>query len=69
MEWEGEMARAEHARALFFEGAVARWMVPVARLHPGIRRVLSDLLACRQPYTGLTRRLVTAATGGYFPYS
>ena len=60
-EWEGEMARAEHARALFFEGAVARWMVPVARLHPGIRRVLSDLLACRQPYTGLTRRLLTAA--------
>ena len=26
-----------------------------------IRRVLGDLLACRQPYTGLTRRLLTAA--------
>jgi flavin-dependent dehydrogenase len=58
-----EMERADRACALFFEGAVARWMVPVARIHPGIRRVLGDLLACRQPYTGLRRRLLEAAVG------
>jgi hypothetical protein len=39
-------------------------MVPVARFHPGIRRVLGDLLACRQPYHGLRRRLLRAAIGG-----
>ena len=61
LEWEGEMERAAAARDLFFEGSVGRWMVPVARLHPGIRRVLGNLLACRQPYTGLKRRLVGAA--------
>lgn len=58
-----EMERAAHARDLFFEGAVGRWMVPVARVHPGVRRVLGDLLACRQPYTGLRRRLLSAAVG------
>jgi hypothetical protein len=35
-------------------------MVPLARLHPGVRGVLGDLLACRQPYRGLTRRLLRA---------
>jgi flavin-dependent dehydrogenase len=62
-ELQEEMERADRACALFFEGAVARWMVPVARVHPGIRRVLGDLLACRQPYTGLRRRLLEAAVG------
>ncbi len=62
-ELEKEMARAMRARALFFEGPLGQWMVPVARLHPGIRRVLSDLLACRQPYGGLRRRLLRAAVG------
>ena len=60
-ELEKEMERAHRARSLFFEGPVGplgQWMVPVARLHPGIRRVLSDLLACRQPYEGLRRRLL-----------
>jgi flavin-dependent dehydrogenase len=61
LEWEGEMERIGAARDLFFEGSLGRWMVPVARVHPGIRRVLGDLLACRQPYTGLRRRLVRAA--------
>jgi flavin-dependent dehydrogenase len=56
----GELSRAERARDLFFEGGVGRWMVPFARIHPGIRGVLSDLLACRQPYQGLRRRLVRA---------
>jgi len=37
--------------------------VPVARPHPGIRRVLGNLLACRQPYEGLRRRLLKAAVG------
>jgi flavin-dependent dehydrogenase len=60
-EWEGEMERAHRASDLFFETAVGRWMVPVARAHAGIRRVLADLLACRQPYTGLSRRLLGAA--------
>ena len=58
-----EMEKAHRARDLFFEGSVGQWMVPVSRLHPGIRRVLADLLACRQPYTGLRRRLVGAALG------
>jgi flavin-dependent dehydrogenase len=56
-----DMERAGRARNLFFEGSIGQWMVPVARLHPGIRGVLSDLLACRQPYTGLRRRLLRAA--------
>jgi flavin-dependent dehydrogenase len=62
-ELQGEMERAERARSLFFEGWIGRWMVPVARTHPGIRRVLADLLACRQPYAGLRRRLLRAAVG------
>ncbi len=62
-ELEGEMERATHARDLFFEGAIGRWAVPVARAHPGIRKVLNDLLACRQPYGGLRGRLLRAAVG------
>jgi flavin-dependent dehydrogenase len=62
-ELAGEMARARRARDLFFDGPLGQWMVPVARLHPGIRRVLGDLLACRQPYGGLRRRLLAAAIG------
>ena len=34
-ELEGEMERAARARDLFFEGAIGRWMVPVARAPPG----------------------------------
>ncbi len=56
-----EMERAARARSLFFDDPVGQWMVPVARMHPGIRRVLSDLLACRQPYRGLRGRLLRAA--------
>jgi flavin-dependent dehydrogenase len=57
----GEMERALKARSLFFDDPVGQWMVPVSRVHPGIRRVLSDLLACRQPYRGLRGRLLKAA--------
>jgi menaquinone-9 beta-reductase len=60
-ELEGEMERAALARSLFFDDPIGQWMVPVSRAHPGIRRVLADLLACRQPYRGLRRRLVRAA--------
>jgi hypothetical protein len=60
----GELERAGRARGLFFDGPLGQWMVPVARAHPGIRRVLGDLLACRQPYQGLRRRLLRAAIGG-----
>jgi flavin-dependent dehydrogenase len=60
-ELAGDLERAGRARDLFFEGSIGQWMVPLARLHPGIRRVFSDLLACRQPYTGLRRRLLRAA--------
>jgi flavin-dependent dehydrogenase len=56
-----EMERAARARSLFFDDPVGQWMVPVSRLHPGIRRVLSDLLACRQPYRGLRGRLLRSA--------
>lgn len=56
-----EMERAARARSLFFDDPIGQWMVPVSRLHPGIRQVLSDLLACRQPYRGLRRRLLTSA--------
>ncbi len=58
-----EMEKAGQARDLFFEGSIGQWMVPAARLHPGIRRVLGDLLACRQPYGGLRRRLVRGLVG------
>jgi len=62
-ELAADMERAGRARDLFFEGAIGQWMVPLARLHPGVRRVFSDLLACRQPYTGLRKRLLRAAVG------
>jgi menaquinone-9 beta-reductase len=58
-----DMEKAGHARDLFFEGSIGRWAVPLSRVHPGIREVLNDLLACRQPYTGLRRRLLGAAVG------
>lgn len=61
MELEEEMERAATARSLFFDDPIGQWMVPVSRVHPGIRRALSDLLACRQPYRGLRRRLLRAA--------
>lgn len=60
---DGELSRAEQARELFFEGSLGQWMVPVAKWHPGVRRVLGDLLGCQQPYTGLRRRLLEAAVG------
>lgn len=53
----GELDRAGRARPVFFEEPVGQWMVPVARALPGVRQVLGDLLACRQPYRGLRRRL------------
>jgi len=56
-----ELGRAERARSLFFDDPVGQWMVPVARLLPGVRQVLGDLLACRQPYRGLLRRLLRGA--------
>ena len=56
-----EMERAARARSLFFDDPIGQWMVPVSRFHPGIRQVLSDLLACRQPYRGLRRRLLKGA--------
>lgn len=58
-----EMGKAARARDLFFDAPIGQWMVPAARIHPGIRRVLGDLLACRQTYTGLKRRLLGAAVG------
>lgn len=60
-ELEAEMERANRARELFFEDPIGRWMVPASRFHPGVRRVLSDLLSCRQTYRGLRRRLLSAA--------
>src|SRR5262249_1855458 len=60
-ELAAELGRAERARDLFFDDPIGQWMVPVARRHPGIRKVLGDLLACRQPYRGLKRRLLRAA--------
>jgi flavin-dependent dehydrogenase len=59
--WSGEMARARSAGELYFDDRVGQWLVPVARALPGVRRVLADLLACRQPYRGLRRRLLRAA--------
>jgi flavin-dependent dehydrogenase len=62
-ELAAELEKAGRARDLFFERSIGQWMVPAARLHPGIRRVLGDLLACRQPYTGLRKRLVGSLLG------
>jgi flavin-dependent dehydrogenase len=56
-----EMERADRARGLFFSGPVGRWMLPAARLHRGVRRVLTDLLACRQSYRALESRLLREA--------
>ncbi len=56
-----EMERAGRARGQFFTGPAGRWMLPAARIHRGVRRVLSDLLACRQPYGTLRRRLLLEA--------
>ncbi len=56
-----DMARAERACELFYDDRIAQWMVPVSRALPGVRRVLGDLLTCRQPYRGLRRRLLGAA--------
>jgi flavin-dependent dehydrogenase len=53
-----EIESEARARELFFDGPIGQWMVPVARRHAGIRGVLGDLLACRQPYRGLRRRLL-----------
>ncbi|MDX1384787.1 MAG: hypothetical protein R3190_14135, partial [Thermoanaerobaculia bacterium] len=58
-----EMERARRASRLFFDRGLGQWMVPVCRYHGGIRAVLGDLLACRQPYGGLRRRLILAALG------
>lgn len=55
-----EMGRARRAAELFFDDPIGQWMVPVCRTHPGVRRVLGDLLGCRQPYSGLRRRLLRA---------
>ncbi|MFQ5349355.1 MAG: NAD(P)/FAD-dependent oxidoreductase [Thermoanaerobaculia bacterium] len=56
-----DMARARRACRLFYDDRVGQWMVPVCRALPGVRRVLGDLLACRQPYRGLRRRLLASA--------
>ncbi len=55
------MEKADRARGLFFGGPVGRWMLPAARLHRGVRRVLADLLSCRQAYSTLERRLLREA--------
>jgi flavin-dependent dehydrogenase len=60
-ELEEEMERADRARGLFFTGPVGRWMLPAARLHRGVRRVLADLLGCRQSYRTLESRLLREA--------
>jgi flavin-dependent dehydrogenase len=57
----GEMERAVRARSLFFDDSLGQLVLPVSRMHPGIRRVLSELLACRQPYRGLRGRLLQSA--------
>ncbi len=58
-----DMARAERACRLFYDDGIGQWMVPVSRALPGVRRVLGDLLACRQPYRGLRRRLLASFIG------
>ena len=60
-ELEGEMERAAKARDLFFEGSIGQWMVPVARLHPGIRRVLERSARLPAAVWGIAR---AAAAGG-----
>ena len=60
-----DLDRARRASRLFYDDPLAQWMVPVARVHPGMRAVLGDLLTCGQPYVGLRRRLLEAALGRY----
>jgi len=61
----GFVNRKKRKTKAAYDEPIGQWMVPLARLHPGIRAVLADLLTCRQPYRGLCRRLLAAAVGGY----
>ena len=60
-EIEADLGRAARATELFYQAPIGQWMIPVCDRHPGVRRVLEDLLRCRQPYTGLRRTLLRAA--------
>ena len=42
-------------------GGRAEEPLPAVRLHRGVRRVLADLLSCRQAYSTLERRLLREA--------
>jgi geranylgeranyl reductase family protein len=59
----GELQRAAQLEEMFYHGRYAgqptiERMVQLSKYHPGVRRVLRDLIAGEQGYVGLKRRLL-----------
>ncbi|MFQ5878227.1 MAG: NAD(P)/FAD-dependent oxidoreductase [Acidobacteriota bacterium] len=54
----GEFALARRMAARFFDASFLEWLVRLCGISPAIARVLSDLIAGRQPYRTLGRRLI-----------
>ena len=59
----GELQRAAQLEEMFYHGTYAgqptiERMVQLAKFHPGVRRVLCDLVAGEQGYVGLKKRLI-----------
>ncbi len=59
----GELQRAAQLEEMFYHGSYAgrptiERMVQLAKYHPGVRRVVRDLVAGEQGYVGLKKRLI-----------
>ena len=64
----GELYRAAQLEEMFYHGRYAgqptiERMVQLAKYHPGVRRVVRDLVAGEQGYVGLKKRLVKSFFG------
>jgi hypothetical protein len=58
-ELHGEVRRAARLKAGFFRPRFTGLMVEALSQSAGVREVMIDLVAGRQPYAGLKRRLVS----------
>jgi geranylgeranyl reductase family protein len=57
-EVHGELRRAARLKAGFFRPRFTRLLIDALEQSGGVRRVMTDLVAGRQPYAGLKRRLL-----------
>jgi hypothetical protein len=57
-EIHSELRRAARLRDMFFEPRFARLLIDALNHSAAIRRIMVDLIAGRQPYKGLRRRLL-----------